>query len=302
MTKKVLNFKLEYSEKEEITPYGGLAISGELYKSAGLDKDVDNIFPAPGSSVGFNANTYINSLVMMFMGGGKYIEDIRKLKADKGLRKICKLEKVPSGDAVGDWLRREKRLESIKESEWKILKDKEGKETGREYAEFIHTMDKTISAFRIVVQRWVNPQRDLFEKDEYCYHGIATNYLEEEKESKEVIKCHNGRSNSENYNKEVKIGFNLDYMPCDDFNANGVWFVIGILAYNLFTASKILLFPKSWMKKTITTVRWQFIQIAGKIISRSRCLVLRICSALREIFEIYEEARRKCLALKLTES
>ncbi len=438
MTKNVLNFKLEFSETEEITPYAGLGLYGEMYRAIGLDKEINRIFPEPGSRAGFKANTYINPLTMMFIGGGKYIEDIRKVKVDEGLRKICKMEVVPSADAIGDWLRRdvEEKIESIKfindnltrkvlkraegeeftldidameieagkrealytyngnkgympimgfiveldwciknelregnicpsernyeftkeivelvegcnkriakfrsdsagyqarlmnylnergtkytitvdhdvsvkdgikrieESEWKRLKDRDGIDTGREYAEFIHTQNKGDHAFRVVVQRWLNPQRDLFEESqEYCYYGIATNYLKEEKDSEEVIWWHNGRGNSENYNKEVKIGFNLDYMPCGDFKANAVWFSIGILAYNLFIASKLYLFPKSWLKKTIRTVRWQFIQMAGKIIRRSRYLILRICSTLRETFEIYEEARRRCWELQRT--
>lgn len=44
---------------------------------------------------------------MMFMGGGKYIEDIKKIETDKGLREMCQMKIVPSSDAIGDWLRRE---------------------------------------------------------------------------------------------------------------------------------------------------------------------------------------------------
>ena len=85
-------------------------------------------------------------------------------------------------------------------------------------------MEKTEKAFRVIVQRWTNLQPDLFGGEEkHCYHGIATNYLEEEKNARQVIRWHSRRSNSENYNKEVKIGFNLEYMPCNDFDANAVW-------------------------------------------------------------------------------
>lgn len=116
MTKKVLNFKLEFGE-EEITPYAGLALYGEMYKAIGLDKEINNLFPKPGSGAGFSANTYIQPLVLMFIGGGKYIEDIRKIEVDKGLRRICEMNKIPSGDAIGDWLRRNsnKKIEIMKE-------------------------------------------------------------------------------------------------------------------------------------------------------------------------------------------
>ena len=73
MTKNVFKFKLEFNEEEKITPYAGLSIYGEMYKSLGLDKEVKGLFPVPGSGKGFKANSYVNSLVMMFVGGGKYV-------------------------------------------------------------------------------------------------------------------------------------------------------------------------------------------------------------------------------------
>ena len=73
MRKKVLNFKLEFSD-EEITPYAGLCVYGEMYKAIGLDKEVNQIFPRPGSGAGFKANTYIQPLAMMFLGGEKTSE------------------------------------------------------------------------------------------------------------------------------------------------------------------------------------------------------------------------------------
>lgn len=435
MTKKVLNFKLEFSD-EEVTPYAGLTLYGEMYKAIGLDREINMIFPKPGSGKGFEANTYIEPVTMMFIGGGKYIEDIRKIKVDKGLRRICEMEKVPSGDAIGDWLRRDskkkidsmkevndnftkrilrraekkewtldidameieadkyyaeytynkvkgympllgfiseldlccgyefregnvtpqernyeftreivekgesigKRIENfrsdsagyqaklmnylnskgikytitadkdeavqemiktIKENGWKPLVNRDGLKTDREYTETIHSMNDTDHAFRLIVQRWKNPQQDLFEKtEEYCYHVIATNYLEEEKSTEEVIWWHNGRCNSENYNKELKNGFNLDYLPCGEFEANAIWFAIGVLAYNLFIASKMYLFPKGWLKKTITTVRWQFIQMAGRIIKHSREVIVKICSSLTEIRKIFEKSREICWELQ----
>ncbi len=57
--------------------------------------------------------------------------------------------------------------------------------------------------------------------------------------------------------KEVKAGFNMEYMPSGDFEGNAVWVGIGILAYNLFIVSKLYLFPKGWLKKKISAIRWQ---------------------------------------------
>jgi hypothetical protein len=393
------------------------------------------MFPKPGSGNGYKAHWYIYPAVLTVIDGGEHLEHISRIGSDKGLRKVGKVEEVPSPDAVGDWLRRDserkavllsavndnltaklirrvegdltldidafvvlgnkeeahvnyngeksympiagfiveadccigyefregnvppgarnyefmkeqfekiegmgRRVGSVRSDSaaynadvfnyvhgqgacytvtvdqdiavktaignipvwsWKKL----GKEAGfegndREYAEFVHSMNRTGHSFRVVVQRWANPQRDFFEESaEYCYHGVATNCEEEERNSVEVIRWHNGRSNSENYNKELKGGFSLDHMPCGDFKGNAVWFGIVILAYNMVIASKIFLFPESWRRKTIRTIRYEFIHIAGKVLTRSRQLILRICSTLRNTFEIYVEARGRCRGL-----
>ncbi len=41
----------------------------------------------------------------MLNGGGRSVKDTRQIRADKGLREILPLERIPSSDAFGDWLR-----------------------------------------------------------------------------------------------------------------------------------------------------------------------------------------------------
>ncbi len=60
--------------------------------------------------------------------------------------------------------------------------------------------------FRIVALCWINGQPDLFEKDRYCYHVIATN-LETPKE--EVIYEYNKRVSVYGVIKEIKNGIGL---------------------------------------------------------------------------------------------
>lgn len=45
--------------------------------------------------------------------------------------------------------------------DWRPFKTEEGDETDREIAETVHTMNKTDEAFRLIVLRWQNRQRDL---------------------------------------------------------------------------------------------------------------------------------------------
>lgn len=435
MTQTVFKFKLERSD-EEITPYGGLGIYGELYHALGIGKEIKKKLPGPGSGAGYEANSYVCLIVMMKMAGGRTMEDIRKIETDRAVRRICGIKETPSSDAIGDWLRREfkKKVEGLKkvhrklslrmlklckekeltldidateivaekyeakvdykgnkgympmlgfipeldwcagyefregnespgsrnaefaietvkfvrgagkriarfrsdsaayqarvlnemnreevrytitvdkdiavvgeiarisEDAWKRLKDRDGISTDREVAEFIHSMNETDHAFRVVVQRWKNPQRELFgDVEEYCYYGIATNYDEEEMNWEKVIHWHNGRGNSENYNKELKNGFRMEYMPSGEYGANAVWFGLGILAYDLFVISKKHVFGEGWLHKTIETVRWQVIELAGKVVRRSRSVILKLCGVGQEIYETIVRARQRCWELK----
>jgi hypothetical protein len=94
---------------------------------------------------------------------------------------------------------------------------------GYELAETVHCMSETKKAFRLVVKQ-----------EPYFYHAVATNWLEEEKNTEEVLKWHNQRGQSENFNKELKMGLGMERMPCGQSYANAVFFRIGVIAYNLF--------------------------------------------------------------------
>jgi hypothetical protein len=75
-------------------------------------------------------------------------------------------------------------------------------------------MEKTKKAFRLVIKREDRRQAELFEKGgQYFYHAVATNWLEEEKNTEEVLKWHNQRGQSENFNKELKIGLGMERLP-----------------------------------------------------------------------------------------
>ena len=85
---------------------------------------------------------------------------------------------------------------------------------GYELAETVHCMEKTKKAFRLVIKREDRRQAELFEKGgQYFYHAVATNWLEEEKNTEEVLKWHNQRGQSESFNKELKIGLGMERLP-----------------------------------------------------------------------------------------
>ena len=431
MTQTILPFKIEKTE-ELITPNSGVSLYLELYRSAKVDRSVRELFPKPGSAKGFKANAYIVSILILFLSGGKYIEDIRKIRLDKALRKIGRLSCIPSADAIGDWMRthsdekiealekvhrrlskrflkqinrrshtldidafsiesgkdtakktykgfdgympivghlaeldwligyefREgntapntRNLEFLKtcfanmpkghaisdvridgagyqadifnwldqkrvkftitgakkgqvideisiipESDWVPFFNKHGYVTDRMVSETYTKMENT-DYFRVIIQRWKNPHPDLFgNASHYCYHIICTNYSTEEKSAQDVIFWHNQRANSEKYYSQAKSGFNLSYMPCDHLRANAIWFSLGLLAYNFHIFAKEHLFPQSWRQKTIQTIRWEFIHIAGKVTTHARNTTLKLAGVTSELINIFKQARLNCAA------
>jgi len=179
--------------------------------------------------------------------------------------------------------------------QWQRVVDKHGQPTDREWGEAVHTMNKMKEGFRLIVQRWEDPQRpeDLFGKH-YCYHAIASNH---KGTGPEVIAWHNQRANSENYNKEIKLGFGLEHLPSNDFGANAMYFRIGILAYNLLIAMKWLVFPVEWRQKTIKTLRWVWIHTAGKLIRHGRRWTLKLAGLSAEAWIYWRDIRLRCLQL-----
>jgi len=82
-----------------------------------------------------------------------------------------------------------------------------------ELAETVHSMGKTKTSFRLVIKREERKQKNLFEQEKYFHYAVATN-LPEEKSALDVLTWHNQRGQAENFDKELKIGFGQDQMPC----------------------------------------------------------------------------------------
>jgi hypothetical protein len=158
--------------------------------------------------------------------------------------------------------------------DWEPLLDEKGQPTDREVGTAIHVMTKVGEPFRLVIQRWQNPQRELFEENAYCYQVIATN--RDDLSPTEVVRFHNDRGQVENLIKELKIGLGMEQMTSGDFRANGVWFALGVLAYNLVQAQKLLFLDPVWRTKTIGTLRWQLLETAGRLVRHGRQLILRL--------------------------
>ena len=432
----IFPFKIEMA-KEKLTAHGGLALMAEFNHGIGLRDLSDRYLPVPGSNRGFNPSVMVDTLVLMFQGGGRSLEDLRELKNEGGLMKLMGCDEIPESDTVGDWLRRmgdpktgQQGLEGLDGVRDKIIErilkrdgmkeytldadateiigekadalftyngnkgympmlgflyetpvclydefregnvapaygqkefyiecksrmpggkrigyyrsdsasyqaelfnqleedgvkyaitadqDKAVKALialigeagwkepvrgcGYELAETIHCMNETKKAFRLVIKRQMRRQGELFEKvGQYFYHAVATNWLEEEKDTGEVLEWHNQRGQAENFNKELKIGFGMERMPCGQSHANAVFFRIGVLAYNLFIGFKRLSCPEAWVKQTIATFRWKMVQVAGRIVRHAGEIILKLMVDLGKL-ELFRGIRKKSYELSLS--
>lgn len=409
----VLPFKIE-NTRDLITSLSGLALWGEFAVGLGLSEALNQYMPAPGSAVGYKPSEHVLPLLLMLNGGGRSLEDLRQIRQDIGLREVLGLERLPSSDATGYFLRTSAvrgGLEGLAKVNQLLLKRglkgdkiqgytldidatgiKAEKKTARmtykgvigympivghlaEYGfvvgdefrhgnespgtrnlefikycvnqlpegkrvaafrsdsaayqsavinycekhqvqfaigadldksvlraiegirgsvwrsyqngligETVHCMDKTEKAFRLVVIR--RPyQRPLFESEDISetYTVIATNRSES---AEAVVAWYNQRGQcSENRIKELKIGFGMERMPCGQFEANALFFRIGVLAYNLNRLFVLKTLDKTWHRHQVQTLRWKLYCTAGKVVFHGRSVFLKIRRHLRTLFD-----------------
>jgi hypothetical protein len=103
------------------------------------------------------------------------------------------------------------------------------------------------------------------------------------------LDVHNGRMNSENYNKELKSGFAASYTPSHNFQKNRTYFMINILAYNSIQIMKLyyLDHQENW---TIKTIRYRFIFCCIRFIKHARNAICRIINVTDESFSLFRNA------------
>jgi len=200
-------------------------------------------------------------------------------------------------------------LENINEIDvWETMTLHDGKShhLKEEVAEFIHTMNDSDNAFRlIVVKKQITPilptLEEILSEEEKLHYArehysvIATN-ADESMSAQEVVHFYRQRGDtSENRIKELKNGFNLKYLPTSDFTANAFYFQIGVLAYNLFVLFKETL-QKSWQRHTIETIRYKLYNIAGKVVTHARGLYLKVNE---QFTDILNNIRQKSYEISL---
>lgn len=105
MPQGVLNFSIEGTE-ERLTPRGGIVLLGGFLKAIGLHHLFSRYLPAPMSNSGLTPMEHLQPLLLMLHGGGRFLEDVRTIKEDQAMRDLLKMERVPTADGIGKWLKR----------------------------------------------------------------------------------------------------------------------------------------------------------------------------------------------------
>ena len=143
-------------------------------------------------------------------------------------------------------------------------------------------MNKSKNPFRLVVLK--RPaQGSLFEKEESKYFVVASNREESAEETLEFY--HLRGEHSENRIKEFKIDFGMERMPCGQFEANAMYFGIGVLAYNLYEMFINLALPLQFHRKRAITIRFNIYNVAARVVTTSRQIYLKVSKAFYELFE-----------------
>ena len=405
--------------KEKLSNRIGVPLVEEIASKFRIREKIDELFGRPGSNRGIKASDYVMTIVYMFIDGALHLEDVRHLMNDETFQELLSDMKLPSSDAMGDWLRKyggkssEKKLlavnkqlllglpkqgkildidatiiesdkgdarktykgsygyqpllgiiaenavvvgsdfregnispqsglvefikncrrnypqaieivrsdsagwqkevvdycveerlgytitadqteglleaiKSIPEEDWKRAVDKEGIKEDYETAETEYRFGSKKRTVRIAAKRTkLKKQYDLFLN--YSYWIVATNLSKENYDSQAIIELHQGRGSMERTIGELKHQLNLDKVPCGQFDANCLYFTIGLFAYNLLQMLKLLGLPEEYHNKSVRTLRYQLLKLAGKLVFHARYWVIQIAAPLKNI-ELFKAA------------
>jgi hypothetical protein len=101
----ILPFKI-VACNEPLVARSGFVLPYEMAKVLRLPRVIDEELPGLGSGRGYKPSQFVLSLILMFHGGGKKLEDLREIKEEMSLRELLEMESLPASGTIGDWLRR----------------------------------------------------------------------------------------------------------------------------------------------------------------------------------------------------
>jgi len=207
----------------------------------------------------------------------------------------------------------------VEESEWKpIYKTAYGKKykTGTEWAEVCYVPNAIGHSKKDPVYRYLAKREALDKQQElpgmdsqielpfptmdiddrrYKVFGMVTNM---DWEGEKLIHwLHERCGKSEEAHAVMKDDLAGGKLPSDDFGENAAWWWIMILALNLNAMMKKLAMGVSWTSKRMKAIRFSFINLPGRVIKRSRSLIIRLTKN-NPAMELLINAREKIAMLQ----
>ena len=101
---------------------------------------------------------------------------------------------------------------------------------------------------------------------------------------------------SEEAHSVMKGDFAGGKLLSDDFGENAAWWWIMILAMNINSIMKRVALGKSWASRRMKAIRFSLINIPGRIVERSRELIIRLVKD-HPAFDLFLEARSRIMEL-----
>ena len=113
-----------------------------------------------------------------------------------------------------------------------------------------------------------------FKTGEYKLFGIVTN---RDLHGNDLINWHRKRcGDSEKVHSIEKNDLAGGQFPSNKFGANAAWWQIMVMAFNLNSLTKALVFPKKLKKKRLKGLRFHVIHIAGQVVKHARGLFIKL--------------------------
>jgi hypothetical protein len=133
-----------------------------------------------------------------------------------------------------------------------------------------------------------------FGEKRYKLFGLVTN---RDLPGEKIIQWYWERcGKGEEIHKIMKEDLAGGHLPSTRFGANAAWWGIMVLAFNLNSLMKRLVLPKGWAAKRLKAIRFRFINVAGRLLTRSRQLIIRLSES-HPTYELIMEVRRRLRAL-----
>lgn len=131
----------------------------------------------------------------------------------------------------------------------------------------------------------------------YKLFGVVTN---RDLPGDEVIRWHRARcGKGEEVHGVMKEDLAGGQLPSGRFGANAAWWAIMVLAFNLNSLMKRLVLPEGWAPKRLKAIRFGLINLAGRVVSRARQLIIRL-SAGHPAYDLLMGMRQRLMALSDT--